>query len=104
MKMRQIIALLVENQKIERWQKFLPNFGNTLSTTCFKAKLLYKDKTIDEIELFNAFPKLDVVREIWNLTETNFAKLSRNMTMTSIATNEKFYIYPEIFHSFFPAS
>lgn len=61
-----------------------------------------QDKALEDIELFNAFPKLEIVRQIWNLTETNFAKLSRNMTMDSIATNKKFCIAPETFRLLFP--
>lgn len=63
-----------------------------------------KDKALEDIELFNAFPKLEIVRQIWNLTETNFAKLSRNMTMDAILTNKKFCIPPDTFKSLFPVS
>jgi hypothetical protein len=67
-------------------------------------RLSNEDKALEDIELFNAFPKLEIVRQIWNLTETNFAKLSRNMTMDTILTNKKFSIDPETFKSFFPVN
>ena len=54
------------------------------------------------VELFNAFPKINIVQEIWNLTEVKLIKTMRKMTLIKIGTNCKFYIYPEIFHSFFP--
>ena len=66
---------------------------------------LLNNKTNDTklvVELFNAFPKINIVQEIWNLTEVNFIKTMRKMTLIKIGTNCKFFIYPEIFHSFFP--
>lgn len=59
-------------------------------------------EVIDEIELFNAFPKSEVITQMWNLTENKLAKVFRSLTLKKIGTNKKFYIEPSLFDKFYP--
>ena len=103
---KEIKKLKVNKKKIDNVSKlnskfFRKSFSLYLETRKKENKNKFNE-VINEIELFNAFPKSEVITQMWNITETKLAKVFRNLTLKKIGTNKKFYLHPSLFNKFFP--
>ena len=54
--------------------------------------LLNKKKRIDQLELINANPDLNLARELWNMLENKWIRQGMEVIMPSIKVNKKIYI------------
>jgi hypothetical protein len=54
--------------------------------------LINKKKRLDQLELINANPDLNLARELWNMLENKWIRQGMEVIMPSIKINKKIYI------------
>jgi Hormone-sensitive lipase (HSL) N-terminus len=54
--------------------------------------LINKKKRLDQLELINANPDLNLARELWNMLENKWIRQGMEVIMPSIKVNKKIYI------------
>ena len=83
------------------WGKSISYFvGNNLQVLNFI--WINKKKTLHEIELFKLYPNTETLYELWNMSESQFAKIKLKLSFVEVSINKKFNLPPQIFHQIFP--